>query len=259
MQTTTGTSLSRDDTQQGRVRRRTVMLLVVAAVVLILDQLTKVWAVGALQDGRVISVIGDIVQFRLVRNPGAAFSMFTNMTVALTVIAVVVVVVIVWLSRKVTSPVWAVALGGLLGGALGTLTDRIFREPGPMRGHVVDFIELPNWPVFNISDSSIVGSAILIALLSFRGVAFSGQPADVVAVGDGTDDGDVEPDVEVPDMKAGADVPDVSVGADGHGAETGSGGEPPSDDSEPATRPDRSDQLGGPDNHPDHRPGIGER
>ncbi|NED93833.1 signal peptidase II [Phytoactinopolyspora alkaliphila] len=173
MQTTTGASLNRDDTRDVRTRRRTAALLLIAAVVLILDQLTKVWAVSALDGGRVIQVIGEFLQFRLVRNPGAAFSMFTEMTVVLTVIAAGVIVVILWVSRKVTSLAWAVALGGLLGGALGTFTDRLFREPGPFRGHVVDFLELPNWPVFNIADSSIVGSAILIALLSFRGVEFS--------------------------------------------------------------------------------------
>jgi signal peptidase II len=185
--------------------------------VLTLDQLTKVWAVEALQDGRVINVVGDVLQFRLVRNPGAAFSMFTNMTVALTVIAVAVVLVIGWLSRKVTSLAWAVALGGLLGGAMGTLTDRLFREPGFMRGHVVDFIELPNWPVFNIADSSIVGAAILIALLSFRGVAFSTLGAHRDSGRPSTENADAaEPDT-MPDQHA----------AEGDPAEPGTG-EPPS-------------------------------
>jgi signal peptidase II len=177
MQTTTGASLNRDDTRDVRKRRRTAALLTIAAVVLALDQLTKVWAVSALDGGRVIQVVGEFLQFRLVRNPGAAFSMFTEMTVVLTVIAATVIVVILWVSRRVTSVAWAIALGGLLGGAMGTLTDRLFREPGPLQGHVVDFIELPNWPVFNVADSSIVGSAVLIALLSFRGVAFS-SPAE---------------------------------------------------------------------------------
>ncbi|AYY12854.1 signal peptidase II [Actinobacteria bacterium YIM 96077] len=173
MQTTAGASLSHDAAGPRKPRRRTAMLLAIAVAVLGLDQLTKVWAVSALGDGRVVDVIGEILQFRLVRNPGAAFSMFTDHTLVLTIIAIAVIAVIVWISHRVTSPMWAVALGGLLGGASGTLADRLFREPGPMRGHVVDFIALPNWPIFNVADSAIVGAAILIALLSFRGVAFS--------------------------------------------------------------------------------------
>lgn len=174
MQTTTGTSLSDDDTTGVQPHRRTATLLAIAAAILTLDQLTKVWAVTQLGDGHAVSVIGDFAQLRLVRNPGAAFSMFTDMTVVLTVIAVTVVVVIAWVSRKVASLAWAIALGGLLGGALGTLTDRIFREPGPMRGHVVDFVSVGDFPVFNVADSSITVAAVLIALLSFRGVSLSG-------------------------------------------------------------------------------------
>ncbi|NDL59181.1 signal peptidase II [Phytoactinopolyspora mesophila] len=240
MQTTAGASLTRDDTKGVKTRRRTATLLVIAAVILTLDQLTKVWAVEALQDGRVINVVGDVLQFRLVRNPGAAFSMFTNLTVVLTVIAVAVVLVIGWLSRKVTSLVWAVALGGLLGGALGTLTDRIFREPGPMRGHVVDFIELPNWPVFNIADSSIVGAAALIALLSFRGVAFS-----TLGAGPATDEpvpGESAAEDATDGDTTDADTPDERTPA---GADTGLAQPPPGTDvSESPTEPTRPGHIG---------------
>src|SRR5690554_4946657 len=98
MQATAGASLSRDAAHIQGTRRRTAALLLVALVVLTLDQVTKVWAVAALGDGRVIEVLGEFLQFRLVRNPGAAFSMFTDHTAVLTVIAVVVVSVILWVS-----------------------------------------------------------------------------------------------------------------------------------------------------------------
>jgi signal peptidase II len=95
----------------------------------------------------------------------------------LTVIACVVVVVVLRLLPKVHSTGWAAALGLLLGGALGNLTDRIFRSPAPFRGHVVDFLELPNWPVFNVADCCIVVAAVLIAVQSMRGVGMDGSRA----------------------------------------------------------------------------------
>ncbi len=155
-------------------RRRTGVLLTVAVAVLAADQLTKILAVALLDPGRAVPVIGDLVQLRLIRNPGAAFSLATNMTPVLTVVAIAVVLVIVAVSRRVAHRGWAVALGAVLGGALGTLTDRIFRMPGAFRGHVVDFVELPNWPVFNLADSAIVAGAVLVAVLSVRGVPHDG-------------------------------------------------------------------------------------
>lgn len=220
MQTTAGASLSDDNTQYAGPRRRTGTLLAIAAAILTLDQLSKVWAVEALESGQAVQVLGELLQLRLVRNPGAAFSMFTDMTVVLTVIAITVVVVIGWVSRKVTSLAWAVALGGLLGGALGTLTDRIFRSPGPMRGHVVDFLELPNWPVFNVADSCIVGAAVLIGWLSLRGVAFSaaGNGADVARKSAADDGSSVHPGGDVP---RGGDRPSDDEAASGNGADVG--------------------------------------
>ena len=97
-----------------------------------------------------------------------------GLTVLLTAIALVVVVVVVRLSGRVRSAGWACALGLLLGGALGNLTDRLLREPAPFRGHVVDFLRLPHWPVFNLADSCIVAAALLIALLSVRGIGLDG-------------------------------------------------------------------------------------
>ncbi|HEX2361236.1 MAG TPA: signal peptidase II [Jiangellaceae bacterium] len=175
MQATGGASLTGDaDTQQTGGRRWGGVLLTVAAVVVLLDQIAKIVAVATLRDGQVVEVIDGILELRLVRNPGAAFSFATGMTGLFTAIALVVIIVILRLSRKVTSLPWAVAFGGLLGGAIGNLLDRVFREPAPFRGHVVDFLELPNWPVFNLADSVIVASAALMAWLSLRGVPYDG-------------------------------------------------------------------------------------
>ena len=149
-------------------------LLITGGVVLALDQLAKAWAVRALGNGRSIEVVGELVQLRLFRNPGAAFSFATGSTWIFTVVATVASVVIVRASRRLGSPLWALALGLLLGGALGNLVDRLFREPGFARGHVVDFIDLPRLFVFNLADAAITLAAALIALLSWRGVRVEG-------------------------------------------------------------------------------------
>ncbi|HLR93670.1 MAG TPA: signal peptidase II [Jiangellaceae bacterium] len=154
-----------------RPRHRSRLLLGIAVLLLILDQVTKHLAVSRLGDA-VVPLVGDVLQLRLIRNPGAAFSLFTDLTVLLTGVSAVVAVVILWVSRRVTSTGWAVALGLLLGGVLGNLTDRLFRQPGPLRGHVVDFLELPNWPVFNLADSAVVCAAVLVVLLSLRGIPY---------------------------------------------------------------------------------------
>lgn len=177
MQAAGGASLNRDDTSTDRGGRRLVgVLLGVAALVLVLDQATKALAEARLADGRVVPVVDGLLQLRLVYNPGAAFSFATNATVLLTIVSVVVVVVILRVSRRLAHPLWAVALGALLGGALGNLVDRFFRSPGPLRGEVVDFLELPNFPVFNLADSAIVLGASLMILLSLRGTAYDAPP-----------------------------------------------------------------------------------
>jgi signal peptidase II len=90
-------------------------------------------------------------------------------------IAITVIVVILRTSRRIRSLPWAVTLGLLLGGATGNLVDRIFRWPGPFRGWVVDWIQLPHWPVFNLADSAIVCGGILAVLLSARGMHLDGR------------------------------------------------------------------------------------
>jgi signal peptidase II len=156
-------------------RRLAGLLLAMAAAVLVLDQVTKLWAVATLSDGDVVDLAGEVLRLRLTRNSGAAFSFATGSTWVFTVVAAVVVLVILRISRRLGSRGWAVALGMLLGGALGNLTDRILRAPGFARGHVVDFLELPHWPVFNLADSFIVSAAVLIALLGLRGIGLDGS------------------------------------------------------------------------------------
>jgi signal peptidase II len=160
------------ETEAPAPRRRLRLLLSVAAVVLALDIVTKVVAVKLLTPGQPVSIIGDTVTWTLVRNSGAAFSMATGYTWMLTLIATGVVVGIFWMGRRLVSPWWAIGLGMILGGATGNLVDRFFRSPGPLQGHVVDFLSIGWWPVFNVADPSVVGGAILLVTLSAMGYDF---------------------------------------------------------------------------------------
>jgi signal peptidase II len=146
-------------------------------VVYTADQLTKAWVSANLQPDQPRELLGSVLQLNLTRNAGAAFSIGTGATWVLTSIASAVVVFIVITARRLGSRGWAAALGLLLGGSLGNLTDRMFRAPGPGRGHVVDFLQLPAWPIFNIADSAIVSAAVLIGLLAFRGISVDGTHA----------------------------------------------------------------------------------
>ncbi|MBZ9595400.1 MULTISPECIES: signal peptidase II [Streptomyces] len=150
--------------------RRIAALLVVAVLAYLLDLGTKMLVVAKLEHQPPIEIIGDLLKFEAVRNPGAAFGFGEAFTIIFTGIAAAVIVVIVRLARKLYSLPWAIALGLLLGGALGNLTDRIFRSPGVFRGAVVDFIAPAHFAVFNIADSAIVCGGILIVLLSFKGL-----------------------------------------------------------------------------------------
>lgn len=139
-------------------------------MVIALDQLTKVWAVGRLEVGADIKVIGDFFKLSFTRNPGASFSFATGSTWIFTIVAVGVAIAIIRTASTLTHPVWALCLGALLGGATGNLLDRLFRSPGHFQGHVVDFIEFPHFPLFNIADCAIVTSAIVMVYMSFRGI-----------------------------------------------------------------------------------------
>ncbi|WP_198668334.1 signal peptidase II [Streptomyces triticisoli] len=173
---TPGTSSRVDEPQDGAARdeprgpRRIAVLFTVAAVAYVLDLVSKMIVVAKLEHRPPIRVIGDWLQLEAIRNAGAAFGFGEAFTVIFTVIAAVVIVVIARLVRKLHSVPWAIALGLLLGGALGNLTDRIFRAPGVFEGAVVDFISPKHFAVFNLADSAIVCGGILIVLLSFRGL-----------------------------------------------------------------------------------------
>ncbi len=177
MQAARGASLNpSDQVDHDRARRRIDARLIFAGVALLayaLDLSSKQWALAELADGD-IPVLGDWFTLHLTFNPGAAFSTGTGFTLVFTCLAMLAVVVVLWLSRRLGSTGWGLALGILLGGVSGNLTDRIFREPEPFHGHVVDFLMLPNWPVFNIADICINVAAGLIILQTFRGIALDG-------------------------------------------------------------------------------------
>ncbi len=145
------------------------------AVVLAADQLSKIWAVARLSPTEVVPVFGDFIRFQLIRNPGAALSFATEQTWLLTVVALTVVVCVAWAARRVGHQGWAVALGFLLGGALGNLVDRILRSPGVGRGHVVDFIAYGSWFIGNVADIAIVLAALAILGLSVSGISLDGR------------------------------------------------------------------------------------
>jgi signal peptidase II len=153
-----------------RGRRRIPVLAGVAAFAYVLDLVSKLIVVAELEHQGTVQVIGSYLQLEVIRNPGAAFGFGEALTVVLTAIAIIVIAVIVRLARKLYSTWWAIALGLLLGGAFGNLTDRLFRSPGVFRGEVVDFIAPAHFAVFNLADSAIVCGGVLIVLLSFRGL-----------------------------------------------------------------------------------------
>jgi signal peptidase II len=158
----------------GGRRRLYAVLLGLAAGVLLLDQASKVWALHALTPGEPVDVVGSLIRLNLIRNPGAAFSIGDGSTWILTAISLAILVWVVIGARKVANVPWAVALGLLLGGALGNLADRFFRPPGPGRGHVVDFIDYFGLFIGNVADIAIVVAAGLIMVLTYRGTAIGG-------------------------------------------------------------------------------------
>lgn len=160
------------------------MVVGTALVAWSVDIGTKVLAVRELSDRAPVEVLGSVLQLNLVRNPGAAFSTGTGLTPWISVFGCVALVVAIVVSRRVRTPLWGVAMGLLIAGIAGNLTDRFFREPGPLRGHVIDFLELPNWPVFNVADICINVAAGLIVLQSLRGVPMTGRPAPDEAEGE---------------------------------------------------------------------------
>jgi signal peptidase II len=181
MQAARGASLNSSepvspDEAAPRSRRRLWLVMAsVAAVMYAVDVASKVLAVARLSDGQTVELLGPALGLHLTRNPGAAFSTGAGFTVALSLISICAALVVLWLARRLGSLWWAVGLGFLLAGVLGNLTDRLFRAPGPLEGHVVDFIQLPNWPVFNVADICINVAAGVIILQAVRGIGIDGS------------------------------------------------------------------------------------
>ena len=177
---TEGRALDEPQGTAAPARPRTRLLLSLAAAVLVLDVASKVAVVATIDMGEDIRLLGGALYLTQLRNLGAAFSFAEGATVLFSLIAVVVAVVIVRTARRLFSTAWAVALGLVLGGATGNLVDRVFRDPGFLRGGVVDFLSVlaPDgrvWPVFNVADSAIVCGGLLGAFLALRGVEFDGS------------------------------------------------------------------------------------
>lgn len=146
-----------------------------AAFAYVFDQLTKLWVTANMTEGERIPVLPPLLHWYYIRNSGAAFSIGENVTWVFTIIMTAVSIAILLQLRKLGSLWWALALGLLLGGALGNLTDRLFREPSFAMGHVVDFIQLPNFAIFNIADSAVVSAVVIICLLTLRGISLDGS------------------------------------------------------------------------------------
>ncbi|MBO9520351.1 MAG: signal peptidase II [Nocardioidaceae bacterium] len=177
MQAARGASLTSDAApHQGR--SKAVLVLGIALVAWLVDTGTKIYAERELAGRDPVELLGPLLRLNLTRNPGAAFSTGSSVTPLISVFAAVAFVVALWFAFRVRDRIWAWAFGLLVAGIAGNLTDRLFREPGPLRGHVVDFLELPHWPVFNIADVCINVAAGLIVLQSLRGIGISGRRHD---------------------------------------------------------------------------------
>jgi signal peptidase II len=158
--------------------RALAILAVVAVVVYAFDRVSKFLVTENLTLGDPVPVLGELLQFRYVENPGAAFSLGSGTTWIFAIIASAVAVFIVIFARRIRSVGWAVLFGLLLGGNLGNLTDRLTREPGFGQGHVVDFLSVWMFPaIFNIADVAIVSSMGLFIILTIRGVGLDGKRA----------------------------------------------------------------------------------
>jgi lipoprotein signal peptidase len=195
-----------------RHRGRVAVLLAVAVSVLVTDIITKAVIVATLSDRAPVRMLGGFLTLRVTRNPGAAFSIGPSLTVVFAVIAVGVIIFILRTSRRIKSLAWAVTLGLLLGGATGNLIDRLLRYPGPFRGYVVDWIQVPHWPVFNVADSCIVCGGVLAVFLAVRGVRIDASAADREA-----GEGPAEPGAAEPGgaAESGRESPSDPPGGDG--------------------------------------------
>ena len=179
MQAARGASLNHSDSTNPdtptRTSRRYLWLFAaIAATAYTVDVVSKILAVEHLRGEPRVPLVGDLFSLFLTYNSGAAFSFLTGHTPVLSVVAIIATGVVVWVARRLGSTGWAIALGFLLGGVAGNLTDRLVREPGFLRGHVVDFFMLPNFPVFNVADICINIAAATIVVQALRGVSVDG-------------------------------------------------------------------------------------
>ncbi|SEF51743.1 signal peptidase II [Thermomonospora echinospora] len=233
MQNTRGASLNDAQDSQSAAEgpggfprpRRIGVLIAVALTALTLDAITKVLVVARLEGRTPIELLDGLLTLRVTRNSGAAFSIGTGLTIVFTTIALGVVVAILRTARNLRSLPWAISLGLLLGGATGNLTDRLLRAPSPMEGHVVDWIELPYFPVFNVADSAIVCGGILAVLLAGRGLQLDGTRVGDTDAGDSADDADATKDAagNAAEGGAGDATRDAAGDAAGNAVEGGAG------------------------------------
>ena len=174
-----------------RIWALTVMLCV-AGIVLAADVISKQQVLARLPGHPPVRLLHGLLTLDLTFNAGAAFGVGTSYTAVIALIVCGVIVYIIRTARRLRSLAWTIALGLLLGGAMGNLGDRLFRAPGPLRGEVVDWIDLPHFPwTFNLADASITCAAVLIAVLALRGVRIDGtspahaaEPASALPAGD---------------------------------------------------------------------------
>ncbi|GAA0410164.1 signal peptidase II [Leifsonia naganoensis] len=153
-----------------------MILAVVALCVYLVDQIAKVLVVANLYEGQRVEVLGQLLQFNFVKNAGAAFSIGSGSTWIFSIVGVGVLGFVIWYAPRIKSTAWAILFGLLLGGLLGNLTDRLFREPGFGVGHVVDFLQIPVLPaIFNLADVAIVSSMALFLILTIRGIGLDGR------------------------------------------------------------------------------------
>jgi signal peptidase II len=157
--------------------RRAPLLFAVAAGAFVVDQLSKAWVVASLEGRPPIRLIPGVLSLSYTTNSGGAFGLGRSAPWIFAGATILVSGVIVVLSRRPMGRLTAVALGLILGGALGNLADRALNGPG-LRGEVTDFIDMQIWPVFNLADSAIVVGALILAFASFARDGSDGSPAD---------------------------------------------------------------------------------
>ncbi len=176
LQAARGTAITGEHAVPTRVAPYRWLCLGIGLVGFVLDLVVKNVVIANLDPQQPIPLLGGLVTLRLIRNPGAAFSMGENFTVVLTIIAIAALIAVLTLIvPRIRHLGWAVTIGCLLAGIAGNLTDRLFREPGPFHGHVVDFIQLPNFAIFNVADMFITAAAVIgIWLSMITQVSFNG-------------------------------------------------------------------------------------